>query len=171
MSYILEEKPDLEYLAHFGVKGMKWGVRKARDKVGRDVRRARSSVRNRIDAHKKKVASRTPEQKEPERERARKRKRNIAIAGGALVAVGLVAGKSIASKKFADFVLENGRKTASAASTASRGWSTFKPYPDLQIPDWVLSNPPTSNYGVLKDLPNIRIPNEILDPWLKKHYG
>lgn len=39
MPYVLEEKPDLEYLAHFGVKGMKWGVRKARDKVGRSAKR------------------------------------------------------------------------------------------------------------------------------------
>lgn len=34
----MEEKPDLEYLAHYGVKGMKWGIRKAVRRVGR-VRR------------------------------------------------------------------------------------------------------------------------------------
>jgi hypothetical protein len=30
MNYVFEQKPALEDLQHFGVKGMKWGVRKAR---------------------------------------------------------------------------------------------------------------------------------------------
>lgn len=27
----MESKPDLEYLAHYGVKGMHWGIRKERE--------------------------------------------------------------------------------------------------------------------------------------------
>lgn len=38
MPYI-DAKPDLEYLAHFGVKGMKWGVRKQREGGSRKERR------------------------------------------------------------------------------------------------------------------------------------
>lgn len=38
-----EEKPDLEYLAHYGVKGMKWGIRKAR-KVGSAVRKNKGKL-------------------------------------------------------------------------------------------------------------------------------
>lgn len=35
-----EEKPDLDYLAHYGVKGMKWGVRKVVRSIGRSRRNA-----------------------------------------------------------------------------------------------------------------------------------
>lgn len=38
-----------EYLAHYGVRGMKWGVRKAIDRIGGNLRRSKQYM----DAHKK----------------------------------------------------------------------------------------------------------------------
>ncbi len=38
-----------EYLAHYGVRGMKWGVRKAIDRIGGNFRRSKQYM----DAHKK----------------------------------------------------------------------------------------------------------------------
>ena len=53
MTY-LTEKPSLDELAHFGVKGMKWGVRKASTDVG-----GSSKIANGLEKIKAKSQSRT----------------------------------------------------------------------------------------------------------------
>lgn len=45
--YAIERSSD--YLAHYGVRGMKWGVRKALDRIGGNFRRSKQYM----DAHKK----------------------------------------------------------------------------------------------------------------------
>jgi hypothetical protein len=52
MTYLGEEKPSLEELAHFGVKGMKWGVR--------NVERAAGYTDSQRDADAKKYGKRAP---------------------------------------------------------------------------------------------------------------
>lgn len=46
-SYIGTEKPSLEELSHYGVKGMRWGVRKKYSAA--DIRAARSRQKGRLD--------------------------------------------------------------------------------------------------------------------------
>ena len=55
MEIVGSEKPSLEDLVHFGVKGMKWGVRKQNPGlVGRTARRiATSKTQSQINLHNK----------------------------------------------------------------------------------------------------------------------
>lgn len=54
MTFLEEEKPDLDDLVHFGVKGMHWGVRKERTpEQKRDARITKlKSKRDKLDGHK-----------------------------------------------------------------------------------------------------------------------
>lgn len=68
-----------DYLEHFGVKGMKWGVRRYQNKDGS------------LTSRGKKRYKRSEESEENEKERKARRKRNIKIAIGVSVGVAAVA--------------------------------------------------------------------------------
>lgn len=89
---------EAEYLAHFGVKGMKWGVRKKYEHYPRSRRSFRDNARVRRLQKQKDKAVRDASR--PERQRVRRR--NMKIAAVIAAAAGLSAGAYFASRKVGD---------------------------------------------------------------------
>lgn len=93
-----------EFLAHYGVLGMKWGVRKERERTGRRRGRAQDDTASRKDALRNSYRSKqaagqelTPEEKQLFDEDAKKFAK--VVGTGLLVGAGLVAVRMIGAKR------------------------------------------------------------------------
>lgn len=126
--YIVTKPPlDEETLAHYGVKGMKWGVRKEYERVGRGIGSAAVKLRNRQESRGrwakgdyKKLSTRlygTKKQKLRNSSKWRTEK-DATKAGKRIVKNALIGGAAVAGLTAA--------KYGAAAALTNKGFKIFK---------------------------------------------
>ena len=127
---------DNNELKHYGVLGMKWGVRKARASANIALRRSAGAItEERRKAfhedylHKRDRADRLEEEYEIAREEQRRQSNNRKIA---MAAIGVVAGVSIAAVAYHNRDKIKSAVTSIADKAKSKG--TMRSQPDPNIP-------------------------------------
>lgn len=131
MMIVGQEKPSLEDLVHFGVKGMKWGSRKqssrySNDNVNADFKKFGNRGVHRINSRIK--SGQTHEVATKIERRNQIIKRTALVVYGALVAKNLIKayGPALMTAVVNQKVASNGAKAAANLLADNRGISGFK---------------------------------------------